>query len=391
MRQPTALTLLFVSAALASAPAWADVAAGIAAYDDGDFTAAIDLLQPDAEAGDPRAQFTLGQIFADGPEASKDPHAAVRWFEQAAEAGHAEAQFQLGMRYSVGLGTDKDLIAAYKWLRLSERGLGTAAPSTFLQIFTGEMSPDDIAAAEAAITAWQPSATTLAALPVPELEPDPPLPTIDAIDDLTAAYGCADIDAQAASDGAMRVTGVVRDDNDIAALRADLDTAFGGGAVQTDLLPLGDPNCAVAAFIGTHRPVLAVLATSQAVFEEGDLIVVDITADRPVRHLYVDYFQIDGTVIHLIPEAVDGPGHIDPGATLRLGDGSTGDFIWRAAAPFGRELLAVFMSDQPLFDQPRPVDEPTNAYLKRLREAANGQGGAIVADYLTITTAPDRP
>ncbi len=63
----------------------------------------------------------------------------------------------------------------------------------------------------------------------------------------------------------------------------------------------------------------------------------------------------------------------------------------RAAPPFGRELLAVFMSTRPLFERPRPVEEPTEDYLARLRARANAIGDAFIADYLTTTTAAGQP
>ncbi len=378
----------------------ADTAAGVAAFDDGDFPAALALLQPEAEAGDTKAQFYLGQLRADGPEALRDLQSAIGWFRQAAQAGHPQAQFQLGMRHSVGLGTDRDLIEAYKWLRLAESNFPTPAPSIFLQTFVGEMSPEEITSAEAAIAAWRAANAAVAgasdakaAVPTASVSTAPvpaQAPTAEAIRELMAAYDCADIDTKADSDGVLRVAGVLRDDADIAALLTDLD-AFSGAPVRTDLLPVGEPNCAVAKFIGAQRPDDVMLTMPQSIFNDGDLIVVDINPSETSRHLYVDYFQLDGTVIHLIPEAVNGPDRIEPGTPLRLGDGSTSGFVWRAAAPFGRELLAVIMSDRQLFEHERPTNEPTTDYLINLQGLVNAAGGGIAADYLTITTAPDEP
>ena len=390
MRQLPAVALSLLLIALAPF-ASATTADGVAAYEDGDFAAAVDFLRAPAEAGDLRAQFYLAKAFADAPPPTRDLEGAVDWFTAAADAGHAEAQFQLGMRYSVGLGTDRDLIEAYKWLRLSERELGTAAPSTFLQVFEHRMSAEDIATAEAAIDAWRPSGVDLAALPdtpPPAAPPNPVQPTATAVQRLAAAYDCADIDAQAGADGTLRVTGVLRDAVEVAALIDDLATAFAGSDLPTDLVPIGEPNCAVAALIGAHRPDYPMLTAPRSTFAAGDVIVADIAGGDATRHLYVDYFQLDGTVIHLVPEAVGGPALIPAGTSLRLGDGSTSGFVWRADQPFGRELLAVFMSDEPLFDGERPVDELTVDYLRRLRAQTSAHRGAVFADYLTITTGP---
>ena len=379
----------------------ADTPAGIAAYKAGAHAEAQALLRPEAESGDSRAQFYLGLLLAEGPEAIRDLAAAAEWFERAAKAGYAEAQFQIGMRYSVGLGTDRNLIEAYKWLRIAEQGLGTAAPAAFLQTFVGQIAPDDIATAEEAIGAWistradieggqtteQSAVTPSASAAIEAL----PAPTVEAMMDLVATYDCADLRASTADDGTVQVTGIFRDGDDVAAFVGELEAAFGSAAVRTELDPLGEPNCAAAAFIGPFRPDyrMMTLAAAEPTFKEGDLIVVEISADDTARYLYIDYFQLDGTVIHLLPEAVNGPKRIRPGAPLRLGDGSTSEFLWRAAAPFGRELLTVLMSTRPLFEQPRPVEEPTEDYLPRLRARADALGGAFIADYLTITTTAD--
>lgn len=405
MVRPHALLGAFLGNLLVALPwaAGADTPAGIAAYEAGAHVEAQALLQPQAESGDPRAQFYLGLLHAEGPEAIRDLEIAVEWFERAAKGGYAEAQFQIGMRYSVGLGTDRNLIEAYKWLRIAEQGLGTAAPAAFLQTFVEQISANDIAVAEEAVTAWltaradtegdQTTGQSADIAPASASVEPPPVPTVEAMMDLVAAYDCADLQASEAGDGTVQVAGVFRDDDDAAAFLGDVAAAFGSATVQTELESLGEPNCAAAAFIGPYRPDfrMVALAAADRTIKAGNLVVVELSAGETPRYLYVDYFQLDGTVIHLLPEAVNGPKRIQPGAPLRLGDGSTSNFVWRAAPPFGRELLAVLMSSQPLFQQPRPVDEPTEDYLPRLRARAGALGDALIADYLTITTIPGQP
>jgi TPR repeat protein len=49
-----------------AAPALADYAAGLGAYERGDYATALREFRPLAERGNPGAQFNLGQLYAKG-------------------------------------------------------------------------------------------------------------------------------------------------------------------------------------------------------------------------------------------------------------------------------------------------------------------------------------
>ena len=85
-----AFVLIFVFLMTASAPAWADTAAGLAAYDKGDFATALRELTPAAESGDAVAQSKLGVMLAKGEGVARDPAAAVEWFRKSAAQGDPE-------------------------------------------------------------------------------------------------------------------------------------------------------------------------------------------------------------------------------------------------------------------------------------------------------------
>ena len=74
-------------------------------------------LQGLAEAGDARAQFSLGLAYFNGRVVSKDLRKASIWFEKAAEQGHLSAQYNLGVLFVQGFGVDKDFAQAAKWFR----------------------------------------------------------------------------------------------------------------------------------------------------------------------------------------------------------------------------------------------------------------------------------
>jgi len=74
----------------------------------------LNALIKDAEKGDAKAQFHLGEMYVRG----KDYATAVKWWLKAAEQENAEAQFLLGLTYDYGwLGGQKDYAEAMKWYR----------------------------------------------------------------------------------------------------------------------------------------------------------------------------------------------------------------------------------------------------------------------------------
>lgn len=78
--------------AIVPASARADFQAGQAAYRDGDYATALAEFQNGAAAGEARAMFGLGVLFASGRGVAQDPAASRRWFRKAADLGMAAAQ-----------------------------------------------------------------------------------------------------------------------------------------------------------------------------------------------------------------------------------------------------------------------------------------------------------
>ena len=72
-------------------------------------------LKEDAEARHAEAQFSLGEMYAEGLSVQQDETQARSWFEHAAQ-GHAEAQCRLGGMLAEGLGGSRDCTRIQHWL-----------------------------------------------------------------------------------------------------------------------------------------------------------------------------------------------------------------------------------------------------------------------------------
>ena len=107
-----------------------------------------------AEAGDAKAQETLGSYYATQPAADPQKHAAnlqesVRWSSRAAYQGVPSAQFRIAGFYQHGEVLPKDRVAAYVWMRTanSNRLFGPSHKSSLDRLIT-EMSSVEITEAE---------------------------------------------------------------------------------------------------------------------------------------------------------------------------------------------------------------------------------------------------
>src|SRR5690554_97915 len=88
---------MFWIAALAAAPALADVKTGVDAWSRGDYAAAVREWEPAAAAGDPDAMFNLGQAYRLGRGVPLDPKRAEALYARAAAAGHLQAADTYGL------------------------------------------------------------------------------------------------------------------------------------------------------------------------------------------------------------------------------------------------------------------------------------------------------
>src|SRR3954468_19817570 len=108
--------LLVLSAGVARADPFAD---GVAAYNTGDYAAALAQWRPLAENGHVRAEFRLALMYDSGIGVTQDYREALKWFRLAADQGAADAAFNLGFIYDTGKGVPQDFFAAAKWYQIA--------------------------------------------------------------------------------------------------------------------------------------------------------------------------------------------------------------------------------------------------------------------------------
>ena len=132
---------------LSSPVAAQDYDRGAAAYEAGDYGAALKEFRPLAESGNVSAQYNLGIMYYYGEGVLQDYKEAARLFRLAAEQGLADAQYNLANRYYYGEGVIKDIVYAHMWKNISaSNGIDEARED--LKIIEKKMTSSDISEAQ---------------------------------------------------------------------------------------------------------------------------------------------------------------------------------------------------------------------------------------------------
>jgi hypothetical protein len=139
-RTAVSLALPLLAAATLAVPAFADVKDGVDAWQKGNYQGAVAQWRPLAVAGDPDAQFNLGQAYKLGRGVPADLAQAESWYRRAAKQGHLQAEDNLGLvLFTAGQRDEAMTYIAHSAARGEPRAqyvLGTAH-------FNGDLASED--------------------------------------------------------------------------------------------------------------------------------------------------------------------------------------------------------------------------------------------------------
>jgi len=210
------------------------------------------------------------------------------------------------------------------------------------------------------------------------------------------SFACADLTVTVEPDGRTRVRGFVSQPGDLPRVEAEVSAMPGVRAPQFDIGLRVWPHCEVFSILKPYqvRNVekaygLDVEAPSavDGKLREGDSVRVQVVAPRHDSYIWVDYYTVDGSVMHL------NPGHaplaLRAGQTLELGRDIPSS--WLVSPPFGSVLVTVLSAPMPFGEtSDRPPFELASAYMLRLREAlaASKNSERLIADFVFLETVP---
>ncbi len=269
--------------------------------------------------------------------------------------------------------------------------LVAAGAGYYLEFFNGERSvADDVVAAPA-------PAVSVPAPPAPSASapsPPPPALALSAVEPLLGALACSALLPTVRGD-TLTVQGYLADSVGPARLRERLAAVPGLKTLELQTEQVGEDKCALLNVLGPYwlasrkagRPATLRARAANAQLLEGEPLVVNITTPPFDAFVTLDYFVLDGSVLHMVPGPRARANQAPAGYAATIG----GMGNWIIARPFGAEMIALVVTPAPLFDAVRQETEPKAAYLKALEQrlsqlAARHGREKIAVDLLQVTT-----
>ena len=166
----------------------------------------------------------------------------------------------------------------------------------------------------------------------------------------------------------------------------------GAKKIQANLVMVDPMNCQVIELFAPYWASNASGASIQTrvannLFTEGDPLVVEITTPAYETFVNLDYYLLDGAVVHMLP----GPRAMNnqAPASYRAVIGDLGE--WTVSEPFGKELVTVLLTPRPLFSKVRDEYDNKDDYLAAVKQqleriAAESGKDKITADFVVIET-----
>lgn len=205
----------------------------------------------------------------------------------------------------------------------------------------------------------------------------------DGVSGLLAQVPCSRMQVAFDPDTAtLHVNGHIPD-NDLrapvlAALRAQMGANI---SVSDNILILPRPQCgALSGIAGVGLPQSTDQITNPLVigedaharvfhFADGELLSLDMTAPDYDAFIYLDYFDADGTVLHLEPNEYAPLRQASAQTAQKIGARTMQDSGLKLVIgpPYGQEIAVAFAASEPLYDGLRPIQEPAAPYLEWLK------------------------
>jgi|SRR5579863_725753 len=218
------------------------------------------------------------------------------------------------------------------------------------------------------------------------------------IEDAVGALKCAQITIASIDHGLVTLNGHIESDEQRDLLGQKVEAVRGVKGVNDDAVKtIPRPFCVV---MGTLAPLR--MANEKTAFQlearpskgcdttyhNGDRLVVEVTATKPLNYVYVDYYVADREhVVHMFPNDQRPDGVVKDAPAVTIG-GDADKSLWQIQEPFGVEMVTVISSPRPLFTPKRPLSEDAVEYMALLHGVLQpgGAASAMAANYCFIHT-----
>ncbi|MBK4735320.1 serine/threonine-protein kinase [Noviherbaspirillum pedocola] len=195
---------------------------------------------------------------------------------------------------------------------------------------------------------------------------------------------------------ALRVRGFLAQRYGEARLREKLAAIPGAQSVDLNVETIDDDKCALMAALGPYwvrsrqagNAVNVRIRAAGGALTEGDRLVLDITTPAWDSQVYLDYYELDGNVLHMVPSPRAPQNGAPAGHAATVGNAGG----WVISKPFGKEMIVLLTVPAPLFAGMRAEQEPAATYLatleKQLAQMRSRYGpDKVGVDFVQLRTA----
>ncbi len=223
-------------------------------------------------------------------------------------------------------------------------------------------------------------------------------PVLKQLNEVFEGFPCAQL--RSVRDGAsVKISGYLHPP-ELAKLKAAVLKLDSVSSVTAKTHPISDEQCSllrmIAPFVARNRldeMGLSIVARNPTgEFKEAEKLVIRFRTPKSQTHLYIDYFSLDGQVVHMLPDPNFANIPVAPNLEQSLGDDPSA-VQWTVGPPFGVELIIALAIPTPLFETARPEFEDRSVYLKALKQelrkiVRREDGPPVAADFVFLKTGP---
>jgi hypothetical protein len=224
-------------------------------------------------------------------------------------------------------------------------------------------------------------------------EQQPAGPDAAAVRAALAAVSCVNGDAVTEPGGVVVLEGTAAAADLVEEAARQAGAVPGVSSVDNRLTVAPEPGCHAAAQAlrlldgGSGTPPQVTLSKPGGLYLDQDYLVVEVALPEGASgHVYVDVLTDAGSVYHLLPEPLAQANQLQAGGRVRVGveaaERRDGVRHWQVSPPYGAAYLLATVTEHPLYEGLRPIEEPLDAYmpvlLAALQDSSSGAKAAQV-------------
>ena len=224
-------------------------------------------------------------------------------------------------------------------------------------------------------------------------ERQPAGPDAAAVRAALVAVPCVKGDAVTGPDGVVVLEGTAAAADLAEEVARQAGAVPGVSSVDNRLTVAAEPGCHAAAQAlrlldaGSGTPPQITLSKPGGLYLDQDYLVVEVALPGGAGgHVYVDVLTDSGSVYHLLPEPLAQANRLQAGERVRIGveaaERRDGVRHWQVSPPYGAAYILATVTEHPLYEGLRPIEEPLEAYmpvlLAALQDASSGAKAAQV-------------